>query len=67
MYNERDLAMEKDIYEMGIPEKALPSLLSPNEWKCIQHLAKPKIYPIIIRTDQGLALAKAPRSCNRSE
>ena len=43
MYNERDLAMEKKISMKWVyPRKASPSLLFPNEWKCIQHQSEPK-------------------------
>ena len=67
MYNERDLAMEKISMEMGIPEKPSPSYPSQKKMECIPHQSEPKIYPRIIRTDQGLAVDKPPRSCNRSE
>ena len=62
MYNERDLAMEKISMEMGIPKEALPFPSLSSKMGCIQHRSeiRTKIYPIIIRTDQGLGVAKSP-------
>lgn len=66
MYNERDLAMEKYLWN-GYTQETLPSPSLSNKMECIQHQSEQKIYPRITRTDQGFAGAKPPWSCNRSE
>lgn len=57
----------KNVYGMGIPEKSSSPYPSQKKWSVFNTISEEKICPIVIRTDQGLAVAKPPQSCNRSE